>query len=313
MLPRASPKASANRLCVGHADLMDEYRRGDLVFDVIDAGPADAPVVVLLHGFPELNAMWNSVIGRLTANGYRCLAPNQRGYSPRARPSRRRDYRVSELAEDVRALIDASGAPRVHLVGHDWGAGVAWHVAQLFPDRLLTVSPISVPHPSAFRRAIVTSRQGLASWYMFFFQLPRIPEWFAMHGRGKFTLSGLIEMRAQHAPRAVLESEAKAFEQPGALTAAVNWYRAIPLGSMREISKKVTVPTMYIWSDGDMYVLSKGAQTCGDYVSGEYRFEVLKGVSHWILDEQPDKVADLLLDWFAGHPVERSGRLDSRP
>ncbi len=244
--------------------------------------------------------MWQSIISRLAAQGYRCLAPRQRGYSPGARPTHRRDYRISELAEDIRALIDASGAQRVHLVGHDWGATVAWRVAQQFPERLLTVTPISVPHPGAFLKALVTSRQGLASWYIYFFQLPLIPEWYLTRGRGKFSLSGFAKTRA--AP-ALAESEAKAMAEPGALTAALNWYRAIPLIDTRETGKKVTVPTMYIWSDGDIALLEKGAQICGEYVLGEYRFEVLKGVSHWILDEQPDTVADLLLDWFPAHPA----------
>ncbi|EUA75337.1 alpha/beta hydrolase fold family protein [Mycobacterium xenopi 4042] len=102
---------------------MDQYRRGNLVFDVIGAGPTDGPVVVLLHGFPQFNTSWSKVIDRLSAAGYRCLAPNQRGYSPGARPTRRRDYRMTELIGDVRALIDASGAGRVHLVGHDWAQG----------------------------------------------------------------------------------------------------------------------------------------------------------------------------------------------
>jgi pimeloyl-ACP methyl ester carboxylesterase len=191
---------------------------------------------------------------------------------------------------------------RVHLVGHDWGATVAWRVAQQFPGRLLTVTSLSVPHPGAFMKALVTSRQGLASWYMYFFQLPRIPEWYMMRGRGTFTLSGLVKSRAGHAP-ALAESEAKAMAEPGALTAALNWYRAIPLSDPREAGKKVTVPTMFIWSDGDIALLEKGARACGDYVLGDYRFEVLEGVSHWILDEQPDTVADLLLDWFAAHPA----------
>jgi pimeloyl-ACP methyl ester carboxylesterase len=282
---------------------MEEFRRGELIFDVIDAGPADGPVVVLLHGFPEQHTMWQSIIPRLTAQGYRCLAPRQRGYSPRARPPRRRDYRVEELADDVRALIDASGAQRVHLVGHDWGATVAWRVAQLFPDRLLTVTPMSVPHPGAFLRALLTSRQVLASWYILFFQLPRIPEWYLTRGGGKFTLSGLVESRTQHA-RALVDAEAKALAEPGALTAALNWYRAVPLSNSRDAGKKVTVPTMHVWSDGDVALLEKGARLTGDYVAGEYRFEVLRG-SHWILDEQPDTMADLLLDWFAAQPAAK--------
>ena len=156
---------------------MEQYRRNDLTFDVRDAGPADGPVVVLLHGFPQHNDSWNAVIDRLTAQGYRCLAPNQRGYSAGARPSRRRDYRIPELVGDLGALIDASGARQVHLVGHDWGAAVAWAAAAEMPERLATVSPVSVPHPAAFLKSFVTSRQGLASWYMYFFQLPRVPEW----------------------------------------------------------------------------------------------------------------------------------------
>jgi pimeloyl-ACP methyl ester carboxylesterase len=268
----------------------------------LNEGPADGPVVILLHGFPEQNTMWQVITPRLTAQGYRCLAPLQRGYSPRARPTRRRDYRIDELAEDIRALIDASGAQRVHLVGHDWGATLAWRVAQQFPDRLLTVTPMSVPHPRAFLKALVTSRQVLASWYILFFQLPRIPEWYMTRGRGTFTLSGLVESRAAHAP-AMAETEAKAMREPGALTAGLNWYRAMPLSDGRDVGKKVKVPTMFIWSDGDIALREKGARGTGDYVVGEYRFELLEGVSHWILDEAPEKTADLLLDWFAAHPA----------
>ncbi|MDX1885959.1 alpha/beta fold hydrolase [Mycolicibacterium sp. 120270] len=273
---------------------MEQFRRGDLVFDVIDAGPADGPVVVLLHGFPETNTMWQPVIERLTAQGYRCLAPLQRGYSGGARPKRRRDYRAAELVEDVRALIDESGAQRVHLVGHDWGAVVAWYVAQSHPDRLHTVAPLSVPHPAAFLKAIGTSRQALASWYMLFFQLPWIPERTLLHPRVQ---RGFL---ADRADRELGRAEIDAMKEPGALTAALNWYRAIPFSRPRDVRKKVTVPTLYVWSDDDIALLEKGAQLCADYVVGDYRFERLSG-SHWIVEEHPDTVSDLLLDWFATH------------
>src|ERR1700728_2256930 len=139
---------------------MEQYRRNDLTFDVRDAGPADGPVVVLLHGFPQHNDSWNAVIDRLTAQGYRCLAPNQRGYSPGARPSRRRDYRIPELVADLGALIDASGARQVHLAGHAWGAAVAWAAAAEMPERLATVSPVAVPHPAAFIKSLTTQSSG---------------------------------------------------------------------------------------------------------------------------------------------------------
>ena len=141
---------------------MESFRRGELVFDVRDCGPADGPVVVLLHGFPQLNTVWAAVVPRLTARGYRCLAPNQRGYSPGARPRRRRDYRMPELVDDVRALIEASGADRVHLVGHDWGGLVAWSFAARYPGRLTTLTSLSSPHPAALLRSMMTRRQGLA-------------------------------------------------------------------------------------------------------------------------------------------------------
>jgi len=280
---------------------MEVYRRDGLVFDVRDAGPPDGPVVVLLHGFPQHNDSWNAVIDRLSAEGYRCLAPNQRGYSPRARPSRRRDYRMPELVADVSALIDASGARRVHLVGHDWGATVAWAAAAEMPERLTTVAPISVPHPAAFIKSIATSRQGLASWYMYLFQLPRIPEWLLSRRDGDM-IAELLRRGGQ--TPAAAQRDAEAMREPGALTAAINWYRAMPLSNPRAISQKISVPTMYVWSDRDTALLPKAAHDTARYVCGEYRFEILPGVSHWIPDEQPDRLADLLLDWFAAHRVD---------
>ncbi len=274
---------------------MEQFRRDGLVFDVIDAGPVDGPVVVLLHGFPELNTMWRPVIERLTAQGYRCLAPLQRGYSPGARPKRRRDYRNTELMADIGALIDASGAHRVHLVGHDWGAAVAWYVAQQFPDRLNTLTALSVPHPAAFIKAVGTSRQLLASWYMVFFQLPWLPERLLLHPRVQ---NGFLKTRTD---LELGQAEMTALQQPGAMTAALNWYRAMLLSGPRETGKKVTVPTMYIWSDDDVALREKGARLCADYVVGEYRFERLHG-SHWLLDEQPETIAELLLDWIGAHP-----------
>ncbi|HEY7052123.1 MAG TPA: alpha/beta fold hydrolase [Mycobacterium sp.] len=280
---------------------MDQYRRGDLTFDVIDAGPADGPVVVLLHGFPQFNTSWNPVIERLTARGFRCLAPNQRGYSPGARPTRRRDYRSAELVEDVRALIDAAGADRVHLVGHDWGAAVAWGAADELNDRLATMTSFSVPHPSAFLKGWVTSRQGLMSWYMYFFQLPWLPERLLLGPRGEGTRA-IKSLVSGGQTREAAERDVEGMTEPGALTAALKWYRAMFLSNPTRAVGKITVPTMYVWSDGDIALAEKPARDTARYVTGDYRFEVLHG-SHWIPDQQPDVAADLLLEWFAAHPL----------
>ncbi len=283
---------------------MDQYRRGELVFDVIDAGPPDGPVVVLLHGFPQQNTSWEAIVARLTANGFRCLVPNQRGYSPGARPRRRRDYRVSELVADTLALIDANGADRVHLVGHDWGAAVAWSVAGYAPERLASLTALSVPHPVAFVRSLFTTRQGLASWYMFVTQLPWLPERFMLgrDGSGKAIVESLIHSGL---PREAAERDARAMARPGSLTAALNWYRAMPMNGsgLGSAQQKVTVPTMYVWSDRDIAITAKPARATANYVSGPYRFETLTGTSHWIPEEKPEQIADMLLQWFATHPV----------
>ena len=281
---------------------MEQYHRGELTFDVIDAGPADGPVVVLLHGFPQFNTSWNPVIDRLTAQGYRCLAPNQRGYSPGARPLRRRDYRMSEIVEDIRALIDASGAERVHLAAHDWGAAAAWAAAAELPDRIATLTSFSVPHPGAFLKGLVTSRQGLMSWYMYVFQLPWLPERYLLGSNGSAVrMSKSLQSGGQSTEAA--DRDAKAMAAPGVLTAALNWYRALPLTDPRQTAAKVAVPTMYVWSDKDIALAEKPARNTARYVTGDYRFEILRDVSHWIPDECPDTAADLLLEWFAAHPV----------
>ena len=234
---------------------MDQYRRGELVFDVIDEGPADGPVVVLLHGFSQFNTSWNAVIARLTAGGYRCLAPNQRGFSRGARPTRRRDYRLPELVEDVRALIDASGAQRVHLVGHDWGAAVAWAVAAEIPERLASLTTMSVPHPVAFLKSMATSRQALASWYIFFFQLPRIPERYFLAMEGMPPGCRNLCSRWPSSPVKLLTAMPAQWPSPECSPPPSTGIARSAVGLLS--IGKITVPTMYLWSDADTAQLER--------------------------------------------------------
>jgi pimeloyl-ACP methyl ester carboxylesterase len=281
---------------------MTRYERDGLVFDVRDEGPLDGPVVVLLHGFPETSASWSDVIPKLVDAGYRAVAPDQRGYSPDARPRGRRAYRRRELVADVLALIDQTGAERVHLVGHDWGAAVAWAVAMDHRNRLLTLTSLSIPHPAAFRRAALTSSQGFHSWYMGFFQIPLVPEALLRSGDWRRFHRNLIRsgLSPQYADRYVA-----VLRQPGALTAAINWYRGMrPYADSRPT--RVSTPTLVIWGSRDAFVRPKGIRDTAQFVSGPYRLEVLDGVSHWIPEQVPDRVAELLGSHFASAPTEPS-------
>jgi pimeloyl-ACP methyl ester carboxylesterase len=153
-----------------------QLRARGLVFDALAAGPATGEPVVLLHGFPQTSACWTRVLEALAAAGYRAVAPDQRGYSPTARPNAVRAYRMPELVADVVAIADGLGATRVHLVGHDWGGAVAWNLAGRHPERVATLTAVSTPHPGAFARALTTGTQPLRSAYIPLFRTPRLPE-----------------------------------------------------------------------------------------------------------------------------------------
>src|SRR4051794_7691053 len=253
---------------------MREFQRADMTFDVTDSGPQDGPVVVLLHGYPENRTSWDAVTPLLTAAGYRVLAPDQRGYSPRARPLRRRDYRMAEMVADTLALVDASGAERVHLVGHDWGGGVAWAFAAAHPERLHTVTSLTTPHPRAMAASMVRSTQLLKSWYMLFFQLPVLPEQ-AYSPRMESRLRRTLEQTGL-SPEAV-ERYVTPLKEPNAARAALNWYRGVPLSG--PMAGRVAVPALYVYATDDAFLGRKAADLTAKYVDAPYRYEVLDGRS----------------------------------
>jgi pimeloyl-ACP methyl ester carboxylesterase len=242
---------------------MYQFRRDGLEFDVLDVGRADGPVVVLLHGFIQSNTAWDAVIPRLAAQGYRCLAPNQRGYSTAARPTRRRDYRQAELIKDVLALIDTSGAQRVHLVSFDWGAAVSWALAAHHPERLVSLSALAIPHSAAMLRAMVTSRQALMSWYVPVYNLPAIPERVLL-GKDQKGATLMRISRSAGQPLDAASRDVSAMTQPGALSAALNWYRGLSLTDIRRGLRDVEVPTLYMWADGDSWSARRPPAVVGD-------------------------------------------------
>jgi pimeloyl-ACP methyl ester carboxylesterase len=270
--------------------------REGLIFDIRDEGPLDGEPVVLLHGFPQDARSWDAVAARLHDAGYRTIAPDQRGYSPRARSPRRRDYRIPALVDDIVALIDTAGGNPVHLVGHDWGAVVAWGVATRRPDLVRTLTAVSVPHPAAFVRAAFTSSQLLRSWYILAFQLPWIPEKLLSNE----TIARFVLRRSGQPPEAAARDAARMAE-PSAVRGGVHWYRALLFADPRETLGRVTVPTLMVWSDGDIALARAGADATEKFVSGPYRLEVLEGVSHWIPDEVPDRLARLIAEHAGVH------------
>jgi pimeloyl-ACP methyl ester carboxylesterase len=206
---------------------------------------------------------------------------------------------MTDLVADVIALADGAGAERFHLVGHDWGGIVAWYLAARQPERLITMTSLSTPHPAAFQAALLRSTQALKSYYVLAFQIPELPEFTMLSFGGKglrraLRKSGLEEQLIDH--------YLAALRQPGALTAALNYYRALPLGGRRAVRcGDITVPTMYVWSTNDVALGRTAAELTGHHVTGPYRFEVLDGVSHWIPEEAPEAVTTFLLEHLGGH------------
>jgi pimeloyl-ACP methyl ester carboxylesterase len=270
---------------------MQVFRRADMTFDVSDSGPAEGDVIVLLHGYPENRTSWDQVTPYLVEAGYRVLAPDQRGYSPRARPKGRRAYALQHLAGDVVAMLDAADVEKAHVVGHDWGGGVAWALADLHPERLHTVTSLTTPHPRAMAKAMLTGTQAFKSWYMFMFQLPALPE-LAYRDRMQDRLRATL--RGTGLADEAIDRYVTPLREPGAATAAINWYRAMPFS--KRPTGKVSVPTLYVYGTKDAFLGRKAADLTGNYVEAPYRYEVLDGATHWMPEEIPHVVARLVLE-----------------
>ena len=262
-----------------------------LAFDALAAGPPNGELVVLLHGFPQTSACWTLLLETLAAAGYRAVAPDQRGYSPTARPTTVSAYRLPELIADVAAIADRLDAETFHLVGHDWGGVVAWRLAGRHPDRVATLTAVSTPHPRAFARALVAGTQALRSAYIPVFRIPRLPELLL----GAHRQWGLRRLLAQDGLGVEwVDTYTRALAQPGALSAALAWYRAATPFTVR--APRVGVPTLYVWGSGDPALGPRAAATSGRWVTGAYRFEVLAGAGHWLPEQHAEELGRLLLE-----------------
>jgi len=265
---------------------IERYKRDDLTFDVIDSGPLSGQPVILLHGWPQRATMYDQVTPVLNEAGYRTFCPDQRGYSPGARPRSRFAYRVKQLVADVVALIEQIGQP-VHLVAHDWGAVVAWSLAGRHPDKILSMTVASVGHPAGYMRSWLNFDQLRKSWYMAVFQLPVFPERALSKPGGR--VEGLLGMTP-----GALDRFHREYIGDGATRGGLNWYRSLPLVTPGDL-KKVSVPTTLVWSDEDMACGEAQAKRTAQYVTGPYELITLRGVSHWIPEEAPAEFAAAIL------------------
>lgn len=262
----------------------------DLVLDALDLGPPDGEPVLLLHGFPQTSHCWRGVIPTLVAAGLRVVAPDLRGYSPDARPSGAEAYRMPHLVGDATTVLDALGGS-AHVVGHDWGAAVAWQLAARFPERVRSLTAVSVPHPLAFVAALRTDPdQRERSLYM--------RDFAAAGYEDRLLADGAAGLRALFADAGGAVDVAHVLSvvgDPVVLRHCLDFYAAASLEDMAGLGA-VTVPTLHVWSDQDRALGSVGARGTADHVTGPYRFEVLPGISHWIPEQAPERLAQLVLE-----------------
>jgi pimeloyl-ACP methyl ester carboxylesterase len=271
---------------------------GDLTFDVRADGPEDGRPVLLLHGFPQTSASWAAVTPQLTEAGLRTYAPDQLGYSPGARPADMDAYASTNLAQVTADLMTALDVPRADVVGHDWGAGVAWTLAAWHPDRVRSLTAVSVPHPAAYTAAYRADpeQKERSAYIRLFWQAGKAEEVLLADDARRLRRMLTGSEGETGVPAEAVDEYVAVLSAPGALTAALNWYRAMGLGPKVD---PVDVPTTYVWSDGDVAIGRTAAEACANYVTGDYRFVELPGVTHWIPEQAPKELATAILDRVA--------------
>jgi pimeloyl-ACP methyl ester carboxylesterase len=264
-----------------------------LSFPYLASGPEDGTGVLLLHGFPQFSLEWAAQLPVLGEAGYRAVAPDQRGYAPGNQPADVNAYRAEELVADVVGLLDALGWERAHLVGHDWGGSVAWHVAGRHPDRVRSLTAVSTPHPRAFTAAIDSGGEQLAkSAYFATFREPGTGEG-ALLGNDAAALREVLDGLPN------TERYVERHRDGQTLTSALNWYRAMRRRDSEQTGV-VTVPTLYVWGDEDSAFAREAAQATADFVAASYTFVPLAGAGHWIPETRAGELNHLLLAHLAG-------------
>jgi epoxide hydrolase 4 len=289
-------------------DRMDHQtiRANGIDFNVATTGGGER-LALCLHGFPESSYSWRYQMPLLARLGYRVWAPDLRGYGASSRPRGVAAYALENLEEDVAALIEASGAKEVVLLGHDWGAVIAWYYAMFGRLPVAGLVIMNVPHPALMEKGLRTRRQLAKSWYIFFFQLPWIPEW-GLARRGCEAIGRVFRDMAvdkSRFPEEVLHVYRNAAAAPGALTAMLNYYRALIRGfrrTSRRGTPRIDTPTLMIWGEVDAALGKELTFGTENYVS-HLTLRYLPNVSHWVQQEAPDTVNAMIEAWLLGRDV----------
>jgi pimeloyl-ACP methyl ester carboxylesterase len=278
------------------------FANGDVHLHAVAAGPSDGPVLLLLHGFPEFWYGWRKQIPALETAGFRVIVPDGRGYNISDKPKGAASYRLRHLVSDVVAIIEQLGRPKVYLVGHDWGAIVAWAVAAAHKEKVARLAILNVPHPGVMFRFLLTHPYQLRrSWYMFFFQVPRVPEFFFSAWNFRSGTQSLVRTsRPGTFSPEDLSVYRSAWAQPGAVTAMIHWYRALFRYPASFRVGRIEVPTRILWGKKDAFLLPGLAKASLRKCD---RAEVLwfDRATHWLHLEEPDAVNSALIEFFSGH------------
>ena len=274
---------------------------------IVEAGAPGGPLLLLLHGFPEFWWAWRHQITPFAEAGYHVVVPDMRGYNTSEAPRDVSAYVLDTLAADVVAIADAYGAPRFHLVGHDWGAVIGWWVASRYPQRLGRVVLMDGPHPDVLaRQGLRHPTQALRSTYVAFFQLPWVPE----ATLGAFNYAALrTTMQASAKPHAFapgdLDAYVEAWSHPGSLTAMLNYYRALRERKKPEHAARLTMPTLILWASDDRF-LERHVAEAGLALCDDGRLEFVEGASHWLHLEQPERINRRIVEFLGGAEHARS-------
>lgn len=270
-----------------------------ITLHTVTAGPEDGPLVLLLHGFPEFWHGWQKQIGPLAEKGYRVVVPDLRGYNLSDKPQGIENYTLNLLRDDVTGLIDHFGRQSATVIGHDWGGAVAWYLAATKPQYVDKLIAVNIPHPKAMMRVMAKNPlQWVKSSYIAFFQLPELPEKTLAAEYFKTMVGSLVSTSN---PGTFSEEELgmykEAWAQPGALTAMLNWYRAIREGNITQVpDHKISVPVRIIWGLGDQFLSSLLAKESLDFCE-DGNLVFVGEATHWIHHEQP-YILNLLIDQF---------------